>query len=166
LSWLHRLTASSSTNTSRRIVPAKDDPKWAMAGRSLDKARIREARAIGGRRTRGLIQRCRDPNAEGHVDQTKSGRSAPSQYQLYGLRLVETLRRHGLPITSTLRDGWSGRVKMIDATSGTAQSTGARDSCFPAASIRFPSNRPCSFVRNRRKGYRARRSANQRRVAI
>src|SRR3981081_4406943 len=69
--------------------PGKDDPKWAMAGRSLDKlASVRDA--IGAPADTALIEAdASDPaSLKAMVNQTKSVLSTVGPYQLYGSDLV------------------------------------------------------------------------------
>ena len=67
----------------------KGDPKWAMAGRSLDKlAAVRDA--IGAPADTVLIQAdANDPaSLQAMVDQTRSVLTTVGPYQLYGSELV------------------------------------------------------------------------------
>ena len=67
----------------------KSDPKWAMAGRNLDKlASVRDA--IGAPADTALIQAdASDPaSLKAMVDQTKSVLTTVGPYQLYGSALV------------------------------------------------------------------------------
>ena len=88
--------ANSSPNISRRIIPENADPKWAMAGRSLDKlASVRDA--IGAPDDTALIVAdASDPKSlKAMVDQTRSVVSTVGPYQLYGSELVAACAETG-----------------------------------------------------------------------
>src|SRR6202165_1686250 len=104
----------------------KGDPKWALAGRSLDKlASVRDA--IGAPADTALIVAdASDPaSLKAMVDQTKSVISTVGPYQLYGSDLVAACA-----VTATDYLDLCGEPlwmrQMIDAHQGSAQSSGAR----------------------------------------
>src|SRR5882757_4741769 len=104
----------------------KDDPKWAMAGRSKDKlASVRDA--IGAPADTALIQAdASDPaSLKAMVDQTKSVISTVGPYQLYGSDLVAACAATGTDYLDLCGEPVWMR-QMIDAHQATAQSTGAR----------------------------------------
>jgi short subunit dehydrogenase-like uncharacterized protein len=104
----------------------KSDPKWAMAGRSLDKlASVRDA--IGAPADTALIVAdASDPaSLKAMVDQTKSVVSTVGPYQLYGSDLVAACAATGTDYLDLCGEPvWMRR--MIDAHEATAKSTGAR----------------------------------------
>src|SRR6195952_5808430 len=104
----------------------KTDPKWAMAGRSLDKlASVRDA--IGAPADTALIQAdASDPaSLKAMVNQTKSVLSTVGPYQLYGSDLVAACAATGTDYLDLCGEPVWMR-QMIDAHQTTAQSTGAR----------------------------------------
>src|SRR3984893_5739252 len=104
----------------------KDAPKWAMAGRSLDKlATVRDA--IGAPADTALIVAdASDPaSLKAMVDQTRSVLSTVGPYQLYGSELVAICAATGTDYLDLCGEPVWMR-QMIDAHQATAQSTGAR----------------------------------------
>src|SRR5438874_544719 len=104
----------------------KSDPKWAMAGRNLDKlASVRDA--IGAPADTALIQAdANDPaSLKAMVDQTKSVISTVGPYQLYGSELVAACAATGTDYLDLCGEPVWMR-QMIDAHQATAQSSGAR----------------------------------------
>ncbi len=104
----------------------KSDPKWAMAGRSLEKlASVRDA--IGAPADTALIQAdASDPaSLKAMVDQTKSVLTTVGPYQLYGSELVAACAASGTDYLDLCGEPvWMRR--MIDAHQAAAQSSGAR----------------------------------------
>src|SRR3954454_15987330 len=101
-------------------------PKWAMAGRSMDKlASVRDA--IGAPADTALIQAdASDPaSLKAMVNQTKSVLSTVGPYQLYGSDLVAACAATGTDYLDLCGEPVWMR-QMIDAHQATAQSTGAR----------------------------------------
>jgi short subunit dehydrogenase-like uncharacterized protein len=104
----------------------KSDPKWAMAGRSLDKlASVRDA--IGAPADTALIQAdASDPaSLKAMVDQTSSVLTTVGPYQLYGSELVAACAASGTDYLDLCGEPVWMR-QMIDAHQATAQSSGAR----------------------------------------
>jgi short subunit dehydrogenase-like uncharacterized protein len=104
----------------------KADPKWAMAGRSLDKlASVRDA--IGAPADTPLIVAdASDPaSLRAMVDQTGSVLSTVGPYQLYGSELVAACAATGTDYLDLCGEPLWMR-QMIDAHAATANSTGAR----------------------------------------
>ena len=104
----------------------KGDPKWAMAGRSLEKlASVRDA--IGAPADTPLIQAdASDPaSLKSMVDQTKSVLTTVGPYQLYGSELVAACAASGTDYLDLCGEPVWMR-QMIDAHQATAQSSGAR----------------------------------------
>jgi short subunit dehydrogenase-like uncharacterized protein len=104
----------------------KTDPKWALAGRSLDKlAAVRDA--IGAPADTALIEAdASDPaSLKAMVDQTKSVLSTVGPYQLYGSDLVAACAATGTDYLDLCGEPVWMR-QMIDAHEATAKSTGAR----------------------------------------
>jgi short subunit dehydrogenase-like uncharacterized protein len=104
----------------------KGDPKWALAGRSLDKlASVRDA--IGAPADTPLIVAdASDPaSLKAMVDQTGSVLSTVGPYQLYGSELVAACAATGTDYLDLCGEPLWMR-QMIDAHQATAQSTGAR----------------------------------------
>jgi short subunit dehydrogenase-like uncharacterized protein len=104
----------------------KSDPKWAIAGRSLDKlASVRDA--IGAPDDTALIVAdASDPaSLKAMVDQTRSVLSTVGPYQLYGSELVAACAADGTDYLDLCGEPLWMR-QMIDAHQATAQSTGAR----------------------------------------
>ena len=104
----------------------KDDPKWAMAGRSLDKlASVRDA--IGAPADTALIVAdASDPaSLKAMVDQTRSVISTVGPYQLYGSELVAACAASGTDYFDLCGEPLWMR-QMIEAHEATAKSTGAR----------------------------------------
>ena len=104
----------------------KGDPKWALAGRSLDKlASVRDA--IGAPADTALIVAdASDPaSLKAMVDQTKSVISTVGPYQLYGSDLVAACAATGTDYLDLCGEPLWMR-QMIDAHQATAQSSGAR----------------------------------------
>jgi short subunit dehydrogenase-like uncharacterized protein len=104
----------------------KADPKWAMAGRSLDKlASVRDA--IGASADTALIVAdASDPaSLNAMVDQTKLVLTTVGPYQLYGSDLVAACVASGTDYLDLCGEPLWMR-QMIDAHQATAQSTGAR----------------------------------------
>jgi short subunit dehydrogenase-like uncharacterized protein len=104
----------------------KDAPKWAMAGRSLEKlASVRDA--IGAPADTALIQAdASDPaSLKAMVDQTKSVLSTVGPYQLYGSELVAACAASGTDYLDLCGEPVWMR-QMIDAHEATAKSSGAR----------------------------------------
>lgn len=103
-----------------------DGPKWAMAGRSLDKlATVRDA--IGAPADTALIQAdASNPDSlKAMVDQTRSVLSTVGPYQLYGTDLVATCATTGTDYLDLCGEPVWMR-QMIDAHQAVAQSSGAR----------------------------------------
>src|SRR4051812_5936798 len=125
-------------------------PKWAMAGRSMDKlASVRDA--IGAPADTALIEAdASDPaSLKAMVDQSSSVLSTVGPYQLYGSELVAICAATGTDYLDLCGEPVWMR-QMIDSHEAEAQSTGARI-VFSCASIRFRSNWVCSFVSRRRR---------------
>jgi short subunit dehydrogenase-like uncharacterized protein len=104
----------------------KSDPKWAMAGRSLDKlASVRDA--IGAPADTPLIVAdAGDPaSLKAMVDQTRSVLTTVGPYQLYGSELVAACAATGTDYLDLCGEPVWMR-QMIDAHQATAQSSGAR----------------------------------------
>jgi len=104
----------------------KDDPKWAMAGRRLDKlAAVRDA--IGAPADTPLIVAdAGDPaSLKAMVDQTQSVVSTVGPYQLYGSELVAACAATGTDYLDLCGEPVWMR-QMIDAHEATAKSSGAR----------------------------------------
>src|SRR6202166_4376760 len=104
----------------------KSDPKWAMAGRSLEKlASVRDA--IGAPADTALIQAdAGDPaSLKAMVDHTRSVLTTVGPYQLYGSELVAACAATGTDYLDLCGEPvWMRH--MIDAHQATAQSSGAR----------------------------------------
>src|SRR6202011_3971072 len=104
----------------------KSDPKWAMAGRSLDKlASVRDA--IGASADTALIVAdAGDPaSLQAMIDQTKSVVTTVGPYLLYGNDLVAACAASGTDYFDLCGETpWMRR--MIDAHQATAQRSGAR----------------------------------------
>jgi short subunit dehydrogenase-like uncharacterized protein len=101
-------------------------PKWAMAGRNLEKlASVRDA--IGAAPDTALIQAdAGDPaSIKSMIDQTRSLLSTVGPYQLYGSDLVAACAATGTDYLDLCGEPVWMR-QMIDAHQATAQSTGAR----------------------------------------
>jgi short subunit dehydrogenase-like uncharacterized protein len=104
----------------------KGDPKWALAGRSLDKlASVRDA--IGAPADTPLIVAdARDPaSLEAMVDQTRSVLTTVGPYQLYGSDLVAACAATGTDYLDLCGEPVWMR-QMIDAHQATAESSGTR----------------------------------------
>ena len=104
----------------------KDDPKWAMAGRSLDKlASVRDA--IGAPADTALIVADGGDAAslKAMVDQTRLVISTVGPYQLYGSDLVAACAALGTDYLDLCGEPLWMR-KMIDAHEAAAKSSGAR----------------------------------------
>src|ERR1019366_2092963 len=104
----------------------KSDPKWAMAGRSLEKlASVRDA--IGAPADTALIVAdAGDPaSLKAMVDQTRSVLSTVGPYQLYGPDLGAACAATGTDYLDLCGEPLWMR-QMIDAHEATAKSTGAR----------------------------------------
>jgi short subunit dehydrogenase-like uncharacterized protein len=104
----------------------KGDPKWAMAGRSLEKlASVRDA--IGAPADTALIQAdASDPaSLQAMVDQTRSVLTTVGPYQLYGTELVAACAASGTDYLDLCGEPVWMR-QMIDAHQARAQSSGAR----------------------------------------
>jgi short subunit dehydrogenase-like uncharacterized protein len=104
----------------------KSAPKWAMAGRSLDKlASVREA--IGAPADTTLIQvDASDPaSLNTMIEQTRSVLSTVGPYQLYGSDLVAACAASGTDYFDLCGEPVWMR-QMIDAHQATAQASGAR----------------------------------------
>jgi short subunit dehydrogenase-like uncharacterized protein len=104
----------------------KSDPKWAMAGRSLEKlAAVRDA--IGAPADTALIVAdASDPaSLKAMMDQTGSVLSTVGPYQLYGTELVAACAASGTDYLDLCGEPVWMR-QMIDAHEATAKSTGAR----------------------------------------
>src|SRR6202158_3911957 len=104
----------------------KRDPKWAMAGRSLEKlASVRDAIAPRPD-TRLIVSDASDPAAlKAMVDQTQSVVSTVGPYQLYGSDLVAACAATGTDYLDLCGEPVWMR-QMIDAHEATAKSSGAR----------------------------------------
>jgi short subunit dehydrogenase-like uncharacterized protein len=103
-----------------------DAPKWAMAGRSLDKlASVRDA--IGAPADTALIVAdAGDPKSlKAMIDQTRSVVSTVGPYQLYGSELVAACAGSGTDYLDLCGEPVWMR-QMIDAHQAMAQSSGAR----------------------------------------
>jgi short subunit dehydrogenase-like uncharacterized protein len=104
----------------------KDDPKWAMAGRSLDKlASVRDA--VGAPADTALIEAdaSNPASLKAMVDQTKLVLSTVGPYQLYGSELVAACAASGTDYLDLCGEPLWMR-QMIDAHEATAKSSGAR----------------------------------------
>src|SRR6478672_11480063 len=104
----------------------KGDPKWAMAGRSLEKlASVRDA--IGAPADTALIQADAGAPAslQAMVDQTRSVLTTVGPYQLYGTELVAACAASGTDYLDLCGEPVWMR-QMIDAHEATAKSSGAR----------------------------------------
>jgi len=104
----------------------KGDPKWAMAGRNLEKlASVRDA--IGAPADTALIQAdASDPaSLKALVDQTRSVLTTVGPYQLYGSELVAACAASGTDYLDLCGEPVWMR-QMIDAHQARAQSSGAR----------------------------------------
>jgi short subunit dehydrogenase-like uncharacterized protein len=104
----------------------KDDPKWAMAGRSQEKlAAVRDA--IGAPADTALIAAdASDPaSLKTMVDQTNLVLTTVGPYQYYGSDLVAACAATGTDYVDLCGEPVWMR-QMIDAHEATAQSTGAR----------------------------------------
>src|SRR6266436_5633614 len=104
----------------------KGDPKWAMAGRNLEKlASVRDA--IGAPADTPLIQAdASDPaSLKAMVGQTQSVLTTVGPYQLYGTELVAACAASGTDYLDLCGEPVWMR-QMIDAHQATAQSSGAR----------------------------------------
>ena len=104
----------------------KDGPKWAMAGRSLEKlASVRDA--IGAPSDIALIQAdASDPTSlEAMVDRTRSVLSSVGPYQLYGSELLAICAATGTDYLDLCGEPVWMR-QMIDAHDATAKASGAR----------------------------------------
>ncbi len=104
----------------------KGGPKWAMAGRSLEKlASVRDA--IGAPADTALIQAdASDPaSLKAMVDQTRSVLTTAGPYQLYGTELVAACAASGTDYLDLCGEPLWMR-EMIDAHQASAQSSGAR----------------------------------------
>src|ERR1700694_4928154 len=104
----------------------KADPKWAMAGRSLEKlASVRDA--IGAPADTALIQAdAGDPaSLKATVDQTRSVLTTVGPYQLYGSELVAACAASGTDYLDLCGEPVWMR-QMIDAHQATAKASGAR----------------------------------------
>src|ERR1700726_1515537 len=104
----------------------QDNPKWAMAGRSLEKsASVRDA--IGAPADTALIKAdASDPaSLKAMIDQTQSVLSTVGPCQLYGSDLVAACAATGTDYLDLCGAAVWMR-QMIDAHQATAQSTGAR----------------------------------------
>src|SRR5712672_4048114 len=101
-------------------------PKWAMAGRSLDKlASVRDA--IGAPADTSLIQAdASDPaSLKAMVDQTRSVLTTVGPYQLYGTELVAACPASGPDYLDLCGEPVWMR-QMIDKHEAAAKSSGAR----------------------------------------
>jgi short subunit dehydrogenase-like uncharacterized protein len=104
----------------------KSDPKWAMAGRSLEKlASVRDA--IGAPADTALIKADgSDPaSLKAMIDQTNAVVSIVGPYQLYGSDLVAACAASGTDYLDLCGEPVWMR-QMIDAHETTAKSSGAR----------------------------------------
>src|SRR5258708_35381316 len=104
----------------------KSDPKWAMAGRSLEKlASVRDA--IGAPADTALIKADgSDPaSLKAMIDQTDAVVTTVGPYQLYGTELVAACAATGTDYLDLCGEpGWMRQ--MIDAHQAAGQSSGAR----------------------------------------
>jgi len=104
----------------------KSDPKWAMAGRSLEKlAAVRDA--IGAPADTALIVAdASDPaSLQAMIEQTSSVLSTVGPYQLYGSELVAACAASGTDYLDLCGEPvWMRH--MIDAHEATARASGAR----------------------------------------
>jgi short subunit dehydrogenase-like uncharacterized protein len=101
-------------------------PRWAMAGRSLDKlASVRDA--IGAPADTALIRADASDSAslKAMIDQTKSVLSTVGPYQLYGSELVAACAASGTDYLDLCGEPVWMR-QMIDAHEAVAKSSGAR----------------------------------------
>ena len=104
----------------------KDAPKWAMAGRSLEKlASVRDA--IGAPSDVALVQADASDRTslEAMVDQTRSVISSVGPYQLYGSELLAICAASGTDYLDLCGEPVWMR-QMIDAHEATAKASGAR----------------------------------------
>jgi short subunit dehydrogenase-like uncharacterized protein len=104
----------------------KSDPKWAMAGRSLDKmASVRDA--IGAPADTPLIVAdAGDPaSLKAMIDQTRSVLTTVGPYQLYGSELVAACAATGTDYLDLCGEPVWMR-QMIDAHEAAAKASGAR----------------------------------------
>jgi short subunit dehydrogenase-like uncharacterized protein len=109
-----------------RHYTGADAPKWAMAGRSLDKlAAVRDA--VGAPADTALIVADGGDRAslQAMVDQTKSVVSTVGPYQLYGSGLLAACAASGTDYLDLCGEPVWMR-QMIDAHEATAKSSGAR----------------------------------------
>jgi short subunit dehydrogenase-like uncharacterized protein len=104
----------------------KGDPKWALAGRSLDKlASVRDAIGVPAD-TPLIVADASDPaSLKAMVDQTRSVISTVGPYQLYGSELLAACVADGTDYFDLCGEPLWMR-QMIDAHEATAKSTGAR----------------------------------------
>src|SRR6202048_3006154 len=104
----------------------KDPPKWAMAGRSLDKlATVRDASGAPAD-TPLIVADAGDPaSLKAMLDQIRSVLSTVGPYQLYGSELVAACAASGTDYLDLCGEPVWMR-QMIDAHEATAKSTGAR----------------------------------------
>jgi short subunit dehydrogenase-like uncharacterized protein len=103
-----------------------DDPKWAMAGRSLDKlAAVRDA--IGAPADIALIQAdaSNPASLSAMINQTKSVLTTVGPYQFYGSELVAACAATGTDYLDLCGEPVWMR-QMIDAHDATAKANGAR----------------------------------------
>src|SRR3954447_16900490 len=104
----------------------KGDPKWAMAGRSLEKlASVRDA--IGAPAETALIQADASDAASlnAMLDQTRSVLTTVGPYQLYGSELVAACAASGTDYLDLCGEPVWMR-QMIDAHEASAKASGAR----------------------------------------
>ena len=103
-----------------------NDPKWAMAGRSLDKlASVRDAIAAPAD-TAFIVADAGDPaSLKAMVDQTRSVISTVGPYQLYGSDLVAACATTGTDYFDLCGEPVWMR-QMIDAHEAAAKASGAR----------------------------------------
>src|SRR6202048_5322195 len=104
----------------------KDPPKWALAGRSLDKlASVRDASGAPAD-TPLIVADAGDPaSLKAMLDQIRSVLSTVGPYQLYGSELVAACAASGTDYLDLCGEPVWMR-QMIDAHQATAQSSGAR----------------------------------------
>ncbi|WP_370191030.1 trans-acting enoyl reductase family protein [Qipengyuania sp.] len=121
----------------REYGSAADGPKWAMAGRSMDK--LEEVRdVIGAPRSTPLVVADADDPAslEAMCSRTRVVLTTVGPYQLYGDRLVAACARSGTDYADLCGEpAWMR--EMIDAHHEEAQASGARI-CFSSGFDSIP----------------------------
>src|SRR5260370_25474522 len=104
----------------------KGDPKWALAGRSLDKLRSRRSARGAPAETPLIVADASDPaSLKAMVGQARSVISTVGPYQLYGSELLAACVADGTDYFDLCGEPLWMR-QMIDAHQASAHSTGAR----------------------------------------